>query len=965
MTFLSQVADHLLTKHPDNLGACTVIFPNRRAGLFLKKQLSQKIERPVWSPEVSSLEDFLFRFSDTKKQDSLSLIFKLFEAYSKHQPNSEGFEAFYFWGEMLLRDFEEVDHYLVNPEHLFRHIKSDKQLAEDFYFLDPEQEKIIQRFWQEFFPTTTKSQQQFVDTWRILAPVYESFKEQLKTEGVGYTSSIYRELVERLAKKDRGEEVPEINPGPGLIVFAGFNALTPAEEKLIKHFVSEHGAEMIWDVDAYYLDDVNQEAGDFLRKYRKDAILGKTFPEEVERRITPDRDVSAIGVALEVGQAKLVGERIDELLNTGTQPEEIVVVLPQEYMLFPLLNALPQSVQKLNVTMGYPLKDTPLFGLLEAAIEVQEHGQVTSEQVHTYYHKPTLDVLGHPYLYQKNEEELDALIQEIKSKNQIRVLRPSILAVGSTVLHAIFRPLNPGENMAHYLKDIVEILGQQVVERFGLEREYLYHFQQMLSRLSEILEQQAIEVDLKTFKSLYRKTARSIKIPFSGEPVEGLQIMGVLETRNLDFKQVFMLNTNEDIFPATQRNGSFVPYRIRKAFDLPTFEVQDAIFAYLFYRLFQRSECLQFYYNMYADFGMSGEISRFIHQIEQESGMTIKHQKLSNSIGVRENQPISVEKTTDIINKLSFRYAGEYPAKGKSKLSASALNVYFRCRLQFYFRYVLERFSEDQLNDELDAREFGNVLHNAMEILYRDVIENRPDKLVQETDFFQLRSSVDGAIEKAFKKHFNIKDKRKFELKGRNVMIAEVIKKYVIRILAQDEQYAPFQIVGMEKDDNYIRTLAVQTNGRTEDVRFGADIDRVDRKDGVVRVIDYKSGKDKREIESIEKLFDRRPGTNYKPGRNKAGFQTMFYAWLYASKFGKDEVIAPGLIGIRELFQEDFDFRLTLKDEPMKDARTYLPDFEQRFTSLVHEVFDMEQPFDQTEDEMTCKFCDFKGICGR
>jgi hypothetical protein len=224
---------------------------------------------------------------------------------------------------------------------------------------------------------------------------------------------------------------------------------------------------------------------------------------------------------------------------------------------------------------------------------------------------------------------------------------------------------------------------------------------------------------------------------------------------------------------------------------------------------------------------------------------------------------------------------------------------------------------------------------------------------------------VDGAIEKAFKVHFNIKDKRKFELKGRNVMIAEVIKIYVLKILDLDEQYAPFQIVGMEKDDNYMRTLEVQTNGSTEDVRFGADIDRVDRKDGLVRVIDYKSGKDKREIESIEKLFDRRPGSAYRPGRNKAGFQTMFYAWLYASKFGHDEAIAPGLIGIRELFQADFDFRLTFKDEPMQDARTYLPDFEERFTSLVHEVFDIEQPFDQTEDVMTCSFCDFKGICGR
>jgi hypothetical protein len=961
MTFLSQVADHLLANHADRLGECTVIFPNRRAGLFLKKHLSQKIDKPVWSPEVVSLEDFLFRYSDTKKIDSLSLIFKLFEAYKQHQPSSEGFEAFYFWGEMLLRDFEEVDHYLVNPAQLFHHIKSDKQIAEDFYFLDPKQEKIIQQFWQEFFPTTTKSQQQFVDTWRILAPVYTSFKEELKKKGVGYTSSIYRELVEGL----KAEGGMGMNPGKPAtsagIIFAGFNALTPAEEVLIKYFVSEHNAEMLWDVDAYYLEDINQEAGSFLRKYQKDTVFGKTFPEKPERRITDKKHVNAIGVALEVGQAKLVGERIDELLLSGTPADQIVVVLPMDYMLFPLLNALPNSVEKLNVTMGYPLKETPLFGLLEAAIEVQEHSQLTSDQELTFYHKATLDVLSHPYLFQNNNDAAEKLIETIKGKNHIRVPRSIIQEADIGLLNTVFRPLDKGENLAQYLKSIVELLGQMVVERFGLEREYLYHFQLMLSRLSEILEQQAVLVDLKTFKSLFRKAARSIKIPFSGEPVEGLQIMGVLETRNLDFKHVFMLNTNEDIFPATQRNGSFVPYRIRKAFSLPTFEVQDAIYAYLFYRLFQRAERLDFYYNMYADFGMSGEISRFIHQIEQESGIKVHHQKLSNSIGIREHQPIVVEKTADIIDKLAHYYAGE----GKSKLSASALNVYYRCRLQFYFRYVLRRFSETPLNDELDAREFGNVLHNTMEILYRDVIEKRPENVVQETDFFQLRNSVDGAIELAFKKHFNIKEKRRFELKGRNVMISEVIKKYVMRILDHDEEYAPFQIIGLERDDNYLRTLQVETNGRKIDVRLGADIDRVDRKNGLVRVIDYKSGKDKREIESIEKLFDRKPGTAYNAGRNKAGFQTMFYAWLYASKFGTKEAIAPGLIGIRELFQDDFDFRLTFKDEPMTDARDYLPDFESRFVSLVNEVFDMDQPFDQTEETTTCQYCDFNGICGR
>ncbi|NQZ78873.1 MAG: PD-(D/E)XK nuclease family protein, partial [Ekhidna sp.] len=603
MSFLSHVADHLLAKYEGRLGDCTVVFPNRRAGLFLKKHLSQKVEKPVWSPRTLSLEDFLFSHSGIKKADQLTLIFELFESFKAHQGQSEGFESFYFWGEMLLRDFEEVDHYLVNPEQLFTYVKDDRQLAEDFYFLDEEQEAIIKKFWQEFLPTATKTQEQFVETWKILMPVYRTFKERITKQGIGYTSHVYRSLVDQVDKLTIGKGKP--------LVFAGFNALTPAEEQLIKHFVSEFDADILWDIDDYYLSDENQEAGDFLRRYMKDPILGTDFPSPLPKRVTAPKLVEVTGVSLEVGQAKLVGEEIEKLLSSGVKREEIVVVLPQDYMLFPVLNALPEQVDKLNVTMGYPLKDTPLFGLLEAAIELQEHANLSPENGLSFYHKPTVDILSHPYLYKEDKNPLDKLISEIKKKNQIRVFQKEIQKIGSTVLNVTFKQVGEKDSLCKYLQEIVEVLGEQVVERFGLEREYLYHFQQLLARLDEILALQTAAVDIKTFKSLFRKATRSVKIPFTGEPVEGLQVMGVLETRNLDFKHILMLNMNEDIFPASQKVGSFIPFRIRKAFELPTFETQDSIYAYLFYRLFQHSDQLSFYYNMYADFGMSGELSRF------------------------------------------------------------------------------------------------------------------------------------------------------------------------------------------------------------------------------------------------------------------------------------------------------------------------------------------------------------------
>lgn len=959
-SFLSSVADHLLTHHKDHLGDCTVVFPNRRAGLFLKKHLSQKVEKPVWSPATLSLEDFLFSFSSTKKADPLTLIFELFESFKTHQGQTEGFESFYFWGEMLLRDFEEVDHYLVNPEQLFTYVKDDRQLAEDFYFLDEEQEKIIKKFWQEFLPTATKTQEQFVETWKILMPVYGTFKERIKKQGIGYTSHVYRELVDDLALTHRDEIKP--------LIFAGFNALTPAEEVLIKHFVSNHNAEILWDIDAYYLNDSNQEAGDFLRKYAKDSILGKSFPDPIPNKLTQPKDVEVTGVSLEVGQAKLIGEEIERLLTSGAKKEEIVVVLPQDYMLFPILNAIPEQVDKLNVTMGYPLKDTPLFGLLEAAIELQEHASLSPENGLSFYHKPVIDILSHPYLYKEDKNPLDKLIGEIKKKNQIRVFQQEIQGIQSTVLNTVFRQVGEKESLAGYLQGIITILGDQVVERFGLEREYLYHFQQLLSRLNEILERQTAVIDIKTFKGLFRKATRSVKIPFTGEPVEGLQVMGVLETRNLDFKHVLMLNMNEDIFPASQRTGSFIPYRIRKAFELPTFETQDAIYAYLFYRLFQNSERLFFYYNMFADFGLSGEVSRFIRQIELEiprlnKDFKVKRKKLSNSIQVAEIKPISIDTTQEVLDNLAI-YTDAVPEMDQRRLSASALNIYLDCRLKFYFRYVLRLFSGDEMSDDLNARHFGNALHRTLEYLYLDTMKEKGSRIIDANDFFRMESSVDGAMEKAFKEEFGMKGKKRFEFKDRNVVMAEIIRKFVHQVIEMDKKYVPFEIISLEAEDKYERFIEIKANDKAIRVKLGADIDRVDRKGETVRVLDYKTGRDETEIGSFENIFNPNVFYKFQAGR-KAGYQTFFYAWLYASKYGLENEIVPGLINIKQFFQSDFDYRLKTNSNPIADSRAFLPQFEQKMKELLEEIFSVEVAFDQTEDLRKCSFCDFKGICER
>lgn len=955
MSFLSGVADWLLNHHGDDLGQCTVIFPNRRAGLFLKKELVKKISKPAWSPETLSLEDFLFSFSKINKADSLSLIFELYQSFIHHQQQADGFDSFYHWGEMLLRDFEEVDHYLVDPRHVFSLVKDERELAESFYFLSEEQEKIIKKFWSEFIPVSSKTQEQFVETWKLLFPVYETFKKRLKDLNVGYTSHIYRTLL--------GQPDAINSAGEQKLIFAGFNALTPVEEQLIKHFITAHHAEIIWDVDRYYVDDEHQEAGAFFRKYRNDPVFKPTLKLGEKSRIKEPKKVEVIGVSLEIGQAKLVSEKVSNLLEAGAKPEDIVVVLPQDYMLFPILNALPQEVNKLNVTMGYPLKETPLFGLLEAAIELQEHLQISEDNGVSFYHKPVLDILNHPYLYREDQDPIQQLVTTISSTNQIRIFQDEILALNSTVLNAIFLEADKAKGTAHYLLGIITILSEWVVERFGLERQYIYHFQQMLTRLGEVLEAQKLVLDTKTFKSLFRKATATVKIPFSGEPVEGLQVMGALETRNLDFKHVLMVTMNEGIFPASQRAGSFIPYSVRRAFGLATHELQDAIYAYLFYRLFHFSSDLTFYHNAYADFGMSGEVSRFIRQYELESGQSIAKKMLSNPIQVNEVKEICIATTSEVVKRLSV-YTDRVPKKEQKRLSASALNTYLDCKLRFYFRYVLKLYGGEEMSEDLDARLFGNVLHRTLEYLYQDVMKAKDSRIIDGEDMDRLEKGIGPAIEKAFKNEFGVKEKRKFPIKDRNVVMAEIIRNFSQNVLKMDRAYVPFQIVSLEAEDQYQHYLPIFSNEEQINVKLGADIDRVDKKEGAVRIIDYKTGKDETDIGDFENIFDPELSGKHKNAR-KAGYQTFFYAWLFSCKYGDNDAISSGLINIKQVFQKDFDFRLKMNGVPIQDVRRYLPRFEEKLKELLTEIFSMDVAFSQTQELSKCQFCDFNGICGR
>lgn len=954
-TFISELADRILAEQ-SALDRVTVVFPNRRAGLFFRQALGAKITSPVWMPEVLSMEDFVLRHTPLQRMETLEAVFALYEVYKSYQRHDDTFDQFFFWGEMILRDFEEIDQYLVPPQQLFTSIKSQKELDEEFYFLDEQDREVIQSFWSRFLPKATKTQEAFLQTWKLLLPIYEAYQAMLLASGRAYGGLIYRRVCEQLAYEPAAVT--------GSIYFAGFNALTFAEEAIIKHYVQQQNAQVVWDLDAYYFHDGKQEAGRFFRSYAKDPVLEPSFPKAPPQRFKAPKKFTATGVSLEVGQTKALAEELEALTKVSDfRPEETVIVLPHEHMLFPTLHAIPDQIEKVNITMGYPLKDTPVFSLLESALSLQKHRRENLVNGVFFYYKPVLELLEHPLLFQLEHSPVKELIHKIRRQNLI-YLYPEDFDFKSPIFKLLFRK---PEHALTYLLAILEALHASWKEKgHDLELEFISRFHAEVHKLDELLGDRARELSYDFLIKLFRRLSKSLKIPFTGEPLNGLQVMGILETRNLDFKRVFILSMNEDSWPATPKRGSFVPYNIRRAFNLPVFEQQDAIYSYLFYRLLQRADEVHFYYNTVAEFNVNGELSRLVQQLEEESGYTIDRRILASPIRMAPIRPIVIPKEEMVLRKMD-RFLDGYAGRDASRLTPSALNAYLDCSLRFYFKYVEKLYEPDEVQEEMDAMVFGNILHNTMELLYKQFMTKNKRDIIQPEDIFWIREGINGALNQVFIEHYGITNQAKFKLEGRSLIAGEVLKKFINKILDYDQAYAPFRILGLEATtrDGYSLEMPIITAGQFKKVRIKGVIDRIDLKGNRVRVIDYKTGRDEKIFRSLDSLTDRDDKK-----RNKAVFQVFLYSYLYLRKVvDTDMLIEPGLFNSRDLFTPQFEWRLTQKEDKesvtVQDFRRFADDFEKRLTDLLSELYDSGVPFSQTSDKEKCKYCPYSEICHR
>ncbi|MFZ4724396.1 MAG: PD-(D/E)XK nuclease family protein [Paludibacter sp.] len=958
-SYLQRVAQAFYSNHDTAISDFTFVFPNRRAGLFFQKYIAEIAQKPIFSPEIITINDCFAMGSHWQTADRLSMLFRLYCIYKSHIKNDETFDTFVFWGEMLLSDFEDVDKYRVDAKQLFTNITELKQIDQLFNVFSDRQVEAIRQFWSNFVPVVEgKSQEDFIATWKILLPIYEQFRAELIAENTATEGMICRNVADRLRKN---EIIPEFENKQ--FVFIGFNALNPCERTLFAELQKRSQADFYWDYDANELRDSDNQASRFYAENIH--IFPSKYPINIFVESLQDKEIELIAVPSAVGQAKQTFSILNNLFPPDVPNKSWIktaVVLPDESLLVPLLHSLPEQIEKVNVTMGFPLKSTPVSGLIEHIFDLQKRMRTSGDQV-SFYHLSVSNILNHQYIALLCGNEANILKQKMTFNNWIYIDAEELQK--NELMATIFVPQTNTQTFLPYLLNILRTLqsGWQQASNdthdYKLECDFLYQYYVTINRMSDIMNDKPVELDMTidTLVRLTRQITSNISIPFVGEPLDGLQVMGVLETRGLDFDNLIITSFNEGVFPKRISTNSFIPYNLRRGFDLPTTEHQDAITAYNFYRLIHHAKRIFFLYDSRSEAGQTGEVSRFMQQLHYHYDVKYQRKTISFDIGFGSPQNIQIDKTPSVMAKIQqFTIDGEL----QPSLSASSINTYIDCPLQFYLTKVEAVEQADEVKETIEADMFGTLFHSVIEKIYEPYI----GKMLQISDFEALLKDplhIDKQITLAFsEKYFKKKNKAIIQLEGNNLLIARVIRKYILQVLETDKKNVPFRYINSEDRCKIEYPIF---NGKYK-VNIKGFIDRIDEKEGRLRILDYKTGSGSLEFKNLDEVFEQN-----KDKRPKFVLQTFLYGILYKEK-AEGKIITPGIYYMRDVFKESFDTELHHKpeknlNETVTDFSTFEDEFRERLTTCLEEIFNSAIPFIQTENTKICQYCAYKGVCNR
>lgn len=953
-TFLKQVAHDLYNKTEGNFTKVAIVFPNKRASLFFNEYLAQESDRPIWSPTYVSISELFRQSSDLSIADPIKLVCDLYKVFQKATGSKETLDDFYFWGEMLIADFDDADKNMADTHALFSNLKDLNELMDNYDFLEEGQKEALSQFFHNFsINQVTELKQRFISMWNVLGDIYTEYKALLESQSIAYEGMLYRQVIEQLDV----EALPY-----NKYIFVGFNVLNKVEHTLFKKLNEAGKAMFYWDYDTFYLNKTPHEAGEFIRRNLRD------FPSELPAsffdNLNQPKEVTFIESPTENGQVRYLPQWIRE--NLTSQEKETAVVLCNEALLQPVLHALPDNVKHINITMGFPLSQTPAYSFINALMELHTSGYNPNNG--RYLFAEVISVLKHPYTRQLSPEA-EKLEQTLTRDNRFYPL-PSELKQDN-VLELLFTPrrnnLDLCSMLSEALKEVAVIYQQQAASHSDafdqLYRESLFKTYTLVNRFHTLIESKELNVQAGTFQRLLTRVMSSSSIPFHGEPAIGMQVMGVLETRNLDFRHLIMLSINEGQLPKAGGDSSFIPYNLRKAFGMTTIDHKIAVYAYYFYRLMQRAEKVTLVYNTATDGINRGELSRFMLQFLIEWGYPVLRKQLEAAQSPQSSAPIIIEKTPDVMERMKSVF--DIRNNPKALISPSALNCYLDCPLKFYYKYVALLSAPDEVTADIDSAKFGSIFHYAAEHIYKDLTAH--GKLISrenlETllkDEVRLQTYVDNGFKELF---FNLPPNEQPEYNGIQLINSAVIVKYIQQLLRNDLRYAPFTFIGSEQ--RIFENIEICTSTGDIQSRIGGIIDRIDSKGESLRIVDYKTGGDADTPANVQSLFipDKK--------RSNYVFQTFLYASIVCKKLREkndSRLVAPALLYIHRAASEKYSPVIQMGEprkpkEPVDNFAQYEGDFRENLKTLLEDIFNPDISFTQTEIEDKCAYCDFRALC--
>ena len=951
--FLQKTSRSLLQRFGVDLRNVAVVFNNKRPSLFMRKYLAEISGKAIWSPSFFTIQPFIAQSSTQITASPSKQFVVLFEVYNqlllKEGKETLTADAFYSLSEIILADFSQLNYYLVNADKVFSVMGNIAELQQQFQGFEDEQLAFLSNFWSSFSPEKQNVlQQRFVELWQRMPQLYKRFHEKLSEQNLCTTASTYRSLAEGTA--GNADFIRKYRH----TVFVGFNALSASEELLFKKWQDEGLCSIYFDANEHYVLDPLHEAGFFIRKNTRINGLKSELPFGKSAELSnPEKQIVVVETLGNTAQAKILGSIIDEQ-ESGVNK---AIILADEKLLLPVLQTLPQGI-KTNVTMGYPFMQSSVFGFADLWLSVQEELHQTKKDCISY--EKVIRFLYHP-MTGIAEKDVQNIHKEI-IKTHLNEVKCTSLWTLSPLAAQTFTLISTQESLPGKLVLVLENILSGLRSDAALRdmdrkliAEGLKNLRQLADSFLEIDQNQSFSLSLQS--KLIRKGLQSLRIAFEGEPLEGLQVMGLLESRCLDFDEIIVLGMNEGILPKVSISTTFIPDSIRKAFRLPVLENQNAISAYLFYRLLQSAKKVTLIYNGVTDEGNKGEPSRFIKQLEFETECTFSNQlQVNETPGILPENGITVVKDGPVWNKLQYYFNsnGQYP---NPRLSATDVTDYIACPLRFFYKKIAGLKEPERLPDEIESGLIGSILHRLMENLYAGFI----GKSVSKGDLTAMKDSLTQKATVALNKEMFGDGGRTSSLSAMQKIVLKVVEEYASLILKHDISVAPFTIIELENKSDYLLQVPVRVGMGQQKVWLYGIIDRVDNCNGKIRIVDYKTGGDKVEYRDLDSLFE-----SANKHQNKAMLQTLFYTYIY-EKVKSVNRVEPNLYIVKK-FKGHTQFKtsgakgVVLEHdhlETMKDG------FALRLQEVVNDIFDPGKAFDQTTNVKHCQYCTFKEVCRR